>query len=40
LYIVRGLVEAHGGQIEVGRGPGGGARFRFVLPAATPDFLD
>jgi signal transduction histidine kinase len=40
LYIVRGLVEAHGGRIEVGRGPGGGARFRFVLPAATPDFLD
>jgi signal transduction histidine kinase len=40
LYIVRGLVEAHGGQIELGRGPGGGARFRFVLPAATPDFLD
>jgi len=40
LYIVRGLVEAHGGQIEVGSGPGGGARFRFVLPAATPDFLD
>jgi len=40
LYIVRGLVEAHGGQIEVGSAPGGGARFRFVLPAATPDFLD
>jgi signal transduction histidine kinase len=40
LYIVRGLVEAHGGHIEVGRGPGGGAQFRFVLPAATPDFLD
>ena len=36
LYIVRGLVEAHGGRIEVGRAPGGGARFRFVLPAATP----
>ena len=36
LYIVRGLVEAHGGQIEVGSGPGGGARFRFVLPAAHP----
>jgi signal transduction histidine kinase len=40
LYIVRGLVEAHGGRIEVGRGPSGGARFRFVLPAATPDFAD
>ncbi len=40
LYIVRGLVEAHGGRIEVGRAPGGGARFRFVLPAATPDYAD
>ena len=40
LYIVRGLVEAHGGQIEVGRAPSGGALFRFVLPAGTPDFLD
>jgi signal transduction histidine kinase len=40
LYIVRGLVEAHGGRIEVGGAPGGGARFRFVLPAATPDFVD
>ena len=40
LYIVRGLVEAHGGRIEVGGAPGGGARFRFVLPAATPDFAD
>jgi signal transduction histidine kinase len=40
LYIVRGLVEAHGGRIEVGRAPSGGALFRFVLPAGTPDFLD
>ena len=40
LYIVRGLVEAHGGRIEVGRAPSGGARFRFVLPAATPEFAD
>ena len=40
LYIVRGLVEAHGGHIEVGRAPSGGALFRFVLPAGRPDFLD
>jgi len=39
LYIVRGLVEAHGGTVEVRRAPSGGAAFRFVLPAATPDFL-
>jgi signal transduction histidine kinase len=38
LYIVRGLVEAHGGSIEIGRSPSGGARFRFVLPAGTPEF--
>ena len=34
------VVEAHGGHIEVGRAPSGGALFRFVLPAGTPDFLD
>ena len=38
LYIVRGLVEAHGGSIEIGDAPGGGAQFRFTVPAATPDF--
>lgn len=36
LYVVRGLVEAHGGRISVGRSPAGGARFRFTLPAAVP----
>jgi signal transduction histidine kinase len=41
LYIVKGLVEAHGGSIEVSNGPCGGAVFRFVLPAGTPEaFLD
>ena len=34
LYIVKGIVEAHGGAITVGRAPGGGARFRFTIPAA------
>ncbi|QMV24166.1 PAS domain-containing protein [Streptomyces sp. SCUT-3] len=36
LYIVKGIVEAHGGTIDIGRAPGGGARFRFTLPAAVP----
>lgn len=39
LYVVRGLVEAHGGRITVGASPAGGARFRFTLPAAVPDFV-
>ncbi|MFD7922782.1 ATP-binding protein [Streptomyces sp. NPDC059740] len=39
LYIVKGIVEAHGGTITVGRAPAGGARFRFVLPAGTPAFM-
>ena len=39
LYIVKGLVEAHGGRVEVRRAPGGGAAFRFVLPAGTPSFM-
>ncbi|MFI0453003.1 ATP-binding protein [Actinomadura sp. 6N118] len=37
LYIVKGLVEAHGGAIAVRRAPGGGAEFRFTLPAGAPD---
>jgi signal transduction histidine kinase len=36
LYIVKGLVEAHGGTICVRRAPGGGAEFRFTLPAGAP----
>ncbi|WP_156721570.1 sensor histidine kinase [Streptomyces apocyni] len=39
LYIVKGIVEAHGGTITVGRGPAGGAEFRFTLPVATPAYL-
>jgi hypothetical protein len=38
LYIVKGLVEAHGGAITVQRAPGGGAEFRFTLPAGAPDY--
>ncbi len=38
LYIVKGLVEAHGGTITVQRAPGGGAEFRFTMPAGGPDF--
>ncbi|MEV5482102.1 MULTISPECIES: sensor histidine kinase [Streptomyces] len=39
LYIVKGIVEAHGGSITVGRAPAGGAQFRFSLPVAAPAFL-
>jgi hypothetical protein len=41
LYIVKGLVEAHGGRIVAANAPTGGAVFRFVLPAGTPEaFLE
>lgn len=39
LYIVKGIVEAHGGTITVGRAERGGARFRFTLPVGAPAFL-
>ena len=32
LAICKGIVEAHGGRIDVGTAPGGGARFRFTVP--------
>jgi PAS domain S-box-containing protein len=38
LFIVKGLVQALGGEITVQQAPGGGADFRFTLPAGTPDF--
>jgi hypothetical protein len=38
LFIVKGLIEAHGGTIEVREAPGGGAEFRFTMPAGTPEF--
>jgi signal transduction histidine kinase len=36
LYIVKGLIEAMNGEIAVACAPGGGAEFRFTLPAGTP----
>lgn len=40
LYIVKGLVEAHGGTISAGRSARwGGAEFRIVLPAGTAPYL-
>jgi signal transduction histidine kinase len=39
LYIVKGIIEAHGGLITVDRAPGGGARFRFILPVGMPAVL-
>lgn len=38
LFIVKGLVEAHGGSIGLGRSPSGGALFRFFLPAGSPPY--
>jgi signal transduction histidine kinase len=38
LFIVKGLIEAHGGTIGVQQAECGGAEFRFTVPAVTPDF--
>ncbi|ODN71163.1 Sensor protein FixL [Methylobrevis pamukkalensis] len=35
LAVCRNIVEAHGGRIEVGERPGGGALFRIVLPVGA-----
>ncbi len=40
LFIVKGLVEAHGGEIVAGAAPGGGAQFRFTLPVVASPFED
>ncbi|MEZ0164150.1 ATP-binding protein [Kineococcus sp. LSe6-4] len=36
LYVTRGLVEAHGGDVDVEPAPTGGARFTVRLPAGEP----
>jgi len=38
LYIAKGIVEAHGGTIEAGRAPTGGALMQFWVPVGTPSF--
>jgi signal transduction histidine kinase len=35
MYIINGLVRAHGGQVEIDDAPGGGARMVVLWPAAT-----
>ncbi len=38
LFITKGLVEAHGGEITAARATSGGAEFRFTLPAGAPSY--
>lgn len=37
LYLVKALVDAHGGKISVSDAPGGGARFEVRLPTGSPN---
>jgi signal transduction histidine kinase len=39
LYVVKGLVEAHGGRVAIESSPAGGAQFRLSLPSEPPDYL-
>ena len=37
LYIIKGIVEGHGGSVGVASaGPGHGSTFHFTLPVAAP----
>ena len=40
LYMVKGIVEAHHGRVEVDEAPGGGACFRVLLPAGSPPYAE
>lgn len=40
LYIVQGLVSAHGGRVAVGAGESGGAAFRATFPTGAPPGLE
>jgi len=37
MYIVHGLVDAHGGSVEIGDAPGGGARITVMWPENRPE---
>jgi PAS domain S-box-containing protein len=39
LYVVKGLVEAHGGRVRVESSTSGGAQFRLSLPSNPPEYL-
>jgi signal transduction histidine kinase len=40
LYIVKGLIDTHGGTIRAEESPAGGAQFRVELPAGRPPYSE